>query len=222
MKKHIIIFGGSSFLAQEVFKNFKKKKINITSFSRKKKVNNHKTDYSLKSIIKLLSNKIKNDETPVFVFFNSIPDNSIFKNFLEKDIKKIIEINLTMPIILTNGLLKKYFFQKPKFIFISSSRALKGDKGIALYSTTKNGIKSFSRNIALEYANYGIVSKVIHLGLFKGGLKDKLSIHSNTKILKNTFNGEYLKIKQLINTLEFAINDTGGNGSEIFCDKRYI
>ena len=82
MKKHIIIFGGSSFLAQEVFKNFKKKKINITSFSRKKKVNNHKTDYSLKSIIKLLSNKIKNDETPVFVFFNSIHDNSIFKNFL--------------------------------------------------------------------------------------------------------------------------------------------
>ena len=214
MKKHIIIFGGSSFLAQEVFKNFKRKKIKITSFSRKKKTNNHQTDYSLKSIINSLSNK--------FVFFNSIPDNSIFKNYLEKDIKKIIEINLTMPIILTNGLLKKYFFHKPKFIFISSSRALKGDKGIALYSTTKNGIKSFSRNIALEYASYDIVSKVIHLGLFKGGLKDKLSIQSNTKILNNTFNGKYLKIKQLVNTLEFAINDTGGNGSEIFCDNGYI
>ncbi len=37
MKKHIIIFGGSSFLAQEVFKSFKQKKINTTSFSRKKK-----------------------------------------------------------------------------------------------------------------------------------------------------------------------------------------
>tara|TARA_B110000483_G_C17770054_1_gene379472 strand:- start:209 stop:385 length:177 start_codon:yes stop_codon:yes gene_type:complete len=58
--------------------------------------------------------------------------------------------------------------------------------------------------------------------LFKGGLKDKLSIQSNAKILKNTFNGEYLKIKQLINTLEFAIDDTGGNGSEIFCDNGYI
>ena len=222
MKKHIIIFGGSSFLAQEVFKNFKRKKIKTTSLSRREGVNNYKTNYSLKSVIKLLSGKIKNDEIPVFIFFNSIPENSIFKNCLEKDIKKIIEVNLTMPIILTNGLLKKYFFHKPKFIFISSSRALKGDKGIALYSTTKNGIKSFSRNIALEYANYDIVSKVIHLGLFKGGLKDKLSIQSNAKILKNTFNGEYLKIKQLINTLEFAIDDTGGNGSEIFCDNGYI
>ena len=221
MKKHIIIFGGSSFLAQEVFKSFKRKKIKTTSFSRKKKSNNYKTDYSLKSIMKVLSNKIKNDEIPIFIFFNSIPDNSIFKNYLEKNIKKIIEINLTMPIILTNGLLKKYFFQKPKFIFISSSRALKGDKGIALYSTTKNAIKSFSRNIALEYANYDIVSKVIHLGLFKGGLKDKLSLQSEAKILKSTFNGEYLKTKQLINTLEFAINDTGGNGSEIFCDNGY-
>jgi len=222
MKKHIIIFGGSSFLAQEVFKNFKRKKIKTTSLSRREGVNNYKTNYSLKSVIKLLSGKIKNDEIPVFIFFNSIPENSIFKNCLEKDIKKIIEVNLTMPIILTNGLLKRYFFQKPKFIFISSSRALKGDKGIALYSTTKNGIKSFSRNIALEYASYDIVSKVIHLGLFKGGLKDKLSIQSNAKILKNTFNGEYLKIKQLINTLEFAIDDTGGNGSEIFCDNGYI
>ena len=222
MKKHIVIFGGSSFLAQEVFKNFKRKKIKTTSFSRKTITNNYKTNYSSKSIIKVLSNKIKNDETPVFIFFNSIPDNTIFKNYLEKDIKKIIEVNLTIPIILTNTLLKKYFFQKPKFIFIGSSRALKGDKGISLYSTTKNGIKSFSRNIALEYASYDIVSKVIHLGLFKSGLKDKLSTQSNTKILNNTFNGQYLKTKQLVNTLEFAINDTGGNGSEIFCDNGYI
>jgi len=222
MKKHIIIFGGSSFLAHEVVKNFKRKKTKTTSFSKKKITNNHRTNYTPKSILKLLSNKIKKDETPVFIFFNSIADNSIFKNYLEKDIKKIIEVNLTMPIILTNSLLNKYFFQKPKFIFISSSRALKGDKGISLYATTKNGIKSFSRNIALEYASYDIVSKVINLGLFKGGLKDKLSIQSNTKILNNTFNGKYLKIKQLVNTLEFAINDTGGNGSEIFCDNGYI
>jgi len=222
MKKHIIIFGGSSFLAQETYKNFKKKKIRTTSFSKKKIKNNQRTNYSQKSIVKLLSNKIRNNETPVFIFFNSIPDNSIFKNYLEKDIKKIIEVNLMMPIILTNSILKKYFFQKPKFIFISSSRALKGDKGISLYATTKNGIKSFSRNIALEYANYDIVSKVIHLGLFKGGLKNKLSTQSNTKILNDTFNGKYLKIKQFLKTLEFAINDTGGNGSEIFCDNGYI
>ncbi len=222
MKKHIIIFGGSSFLAQEVFKNFKRKKIKTTSFSKKKITNNQRTNYSPKSVIKLLSNKIKIDEIPVFIFFNSIPDSSIFKNYSEKDIKKIIEVNLTMPIILTNSLLKKYFFQKPRFIFISSSRALKGDKGISLYATTKNGIKSFSRNIALEYAGYDIISKTIHLGLFKGGLKDKLSTQSNTKILNNTFNGKYLKIQQLLNTLEFAINDTGGNGSEIFCDNGYF
>jgi len=36
MKKHIIIFGGSSFLAQEVFKNFKKKKL-ISQVSQEKK-----------------------------------------------------------------------------------------------------------------------------------------------------------------------------------------
>jgi len=222
MKKHIIIFGGSSYLALEVFKNFKKKKIKITSFSKKKLPNIIKTNYNSKSILKFLSNKIKSDEIPIFIFFNSIPDNSIFKNNSETNIKKIIEVNLTLPIILTNNLIKKYFFKKPRFLYISSSRALKGDRGISLYSTTKNAIKAFSRNIALEYGSYDIISKVIHLGLFKGGLKNKLSNQSNNKILKNTFNAEYLKISQLINTLEFAIKDTASNGSEIFCDNGYM
>ena len=221
MKKHIMIFGGSSFLAQEVFKNLKKKKIKITSFSTKQIPNNIKTNYNSKSIIKLIASRLKIDETPVFIFFNSIPDNFIFKNASEKHIKKIIKVNLIMPIILTNSLIKKFFFKKPKFIFMSSSRALKGDKGILLYSTTKNAIKSFSQNIALEYGSYNITSKVIQLGLFKGGLKTKLSKQSNNKILNRTYNGNYLKISQLIKTLEFAINDSAGNGSEIFCDNGY-
>ena len=220
MKKHIVIFGGSSFLAQAIYKNYKKK-IKITSFS-KKIPNNFQTNYSASSIQKVLSKRINKNEMPVFIFFNSIPDKLIFKNYNEKSIKKIIEVNIVHPITITNRLLNKYFFKKPKFIFMSSTRALRGDKGISLYSTSKSAIISFSKNLAMEYANYDIVSKVINLGLFEGGLSDKLSQNSNRKILERTFNRKYVNISQFIKTLEFAIKDTTGNGSEIFCDNGYI
>ena len=222
MKKHIVIFGGSSFLAQAIYKNYKKKKIKITSFSKKKIPNNFQTNYSASSIQKVLSKRINKNEMPVFIFFNSIPDKLIFKNYNEKSIKKIIEVNIVHPITITNRLLNKYFFKKPKFIFMSSTRALRGDKGISLYSTSKSAIISFSKNLAMEYANYDIVSKVINLGLFEGGLSDKLSQNSNRKILERTFNRKYVNISQFIKTLEFAIKDTTGNGSEIFCDNGYI
>ena len=169
-----------------------------------------------------MSKRIKDNEQPIFIFFNSIPDESIFKNYYEKDIKKILEVNLIMPIVLTHSLIKKFFFKKPKFIYISSSRALRGDKGILLYSTTKNALKSFSQNIALEYGVYEITSKVIQLGLFEGGLKRKLSTNSNNKILNRTFNQKYVTTSQFIKTLEFSIKDSAGNGSEIFCDNGYI
>ena len=150
MKKHIIIFGGSSFLAKELHKSYKKKN-KLTSFSKKKVPNNFKTNYSINSIQKVLSKRIKNNEMPIFIFFNSIPDKFIFKNYNEKNIREIMEVNIIKPIIITNKLINEYFFQKPKFIFMSSSRAIEGDKGISLYSTSKNAIRSFSKNLAMEY-----------------------------------------------------------------------
>ena len=104
---------------------------------------------------------------------------------------------------------------------MSSSRAKGGDKGITLYSTTKNAISVFSHNMAMEYGKFGLIFKVILLGLFKGGLKNKLSKNNNKKILDRTFNNKYVEVEQLIKTLEFCFNDTASNGTEINCDNGY-
>ena len=58
-------------------------------------------------------------------------------------------------------------------------------------------------------------------GLFKGGLKNKLSNENNKKILKNTFNNNYVEIDQLLKVVEHSIEDTSGNGSEIHCDNGF-
>jgi len=225
MNKKFIFFGASSFIAQEL-----SKKMNLTNnlicLSRKKitnkKIKFFKTNYSLNSVLKILKMNIKKNDQPIFIFFNSISDKKIFIKKSKNDIKKIVHVNLFLPVLLTNIILKKYFYQKSIFLYISSSRGKKGDKGIALYSTTKNAISSFCKSMAIEYGKFGIIFKVILLGLFQGGLKNKLSSKNNRQILENTFNNKYLEINQLIKTIQYSVNDISGNGSEIHCDNGYF
>jgi hypothetical protein len=75
--------------------------------------------------------------------------------------------------------------------------------------------------MAIEYGKFGIIFKVILLGLFKGGLKNKLSNKNNKKILEDTFNNSYVEIDQLLKAVEYSIDDTSGNGSEIHCDNGF-
>jgi len=224
MKKKIIIFGASSHLSSILIEQIKKKYEIIAISSKKidiKKIKFLKTNYNFKSIINFLSLNIKKKDKPIFLFFNSISDENIFIKQDIKSIKKILFVNQTLPIILTNLILKKFFTQKPIFIYMGSSRAQKGDYGITLYSTTKNAISSFVRNMAQEYGKFEVFFRFILLGLFEGGLEKKLNKDSRSKILKRTYNQKYIKINQLIKVIEFAINDTSGNGSELKCDNGY-
>lgn len=220
MNKKIIIIGGESFLAKSV-KKFLNKNYNICSFSRSESKNNKK-NYNLLKITKDLSKTIHKTEQPIFIFFNSITDKNIFIKEDIKNIEKIINVNLTLPITFTNLFIKKFFFQKPKFIFMSSSRAKNGDLGITMYSTTKNSLSAFAKNMAFEYGSYGMNFKVLLLGLFKGGMKNSLSKKTNKKILNRTFNNDYVNINSFLRTLEFAIEDDACNGSDIYCDNGYI
>lgn len=222
--KKIIVFGSSSFLASKIIDKFKKK-YSILSFS-KTKTNydgavNIKTNYNLISIKKVLKKNISSKDELIFLFFNSISDNRIFININSNHIKKIIYVNQILPILITNLILKNYLNQKPKFIYISSSRAKKGDFGISLYSSTKNAISSFVKNMAQEYGKFGIIFRVILLGLFKGGMEKKLKKKNIDKILQETYNSKYVDIKSLIKTLNYSISDESGNGSELNCDNGY-
>ena len=224
MNKKIIIFGASSFIAQEI-SNKLRDNYELICISKKKifnkKIKFIKTNYNLYNIKKILKKNINKKDKPVFIFFNSLSDNKIFIKNSIKEIENIIYVNQLLPILFTNLILKNFFFHKPIFLYISSSRGKKGDKGISLYSTTKNALSSFAKNMAIEYGKFEIIFKVILLGLFKGGLKNKLSNENNKKILKNTFNNSYVEIDQLLKVVEHSIEDTSGNGSEIHCDNGF-
>ena len=129
---------------------------------------------------------------------------------------KIIEVNQKIPFIITQKILKKYTFNKPSFIYLSSSRGFIGAKGAAIYSATKNALEGFARSMAMEYGSLGANFRVVRLGLFKGGLKENFIKKKDTKkILDQTS-------KELINLINFISDDTASNGSSIKCDNGYF
>jgi NADP-dependent 3-hydroxy acid dehydrogenase YdfG len=101
------------------------------------------------------------------------------------------------------------------FIYMSSIRFKKNDNGITLYTTTKNAILSFAKNLNFEYSKFNIAFKVILLGLFKGGLEKNLPKSVRNKILQKYNNGQFCKVADLKKIIDYAINSSHKKNVEI-------
>jgi len=219
MNNKIIIFGANSSIAKKLIAKLKKHYF-VIAFSRKKlkikKVLQYNNNYNCSSIINILKKNIEIGKIrPIFLFFNSLTDKNIFVNSGEREIKDILYVNLTLPILLTNFIIKNFFYTKPIFIYMSSIRFKKNDNGITLYTTTKNAILSFAKNLNFEYSKFNIAFKVILLGLFKGGLEKNLPKSVRNKILQKYNNGQFCKVADLKKIIDYAINSSHKKNVEI-------
>ena len=113
MNKKIIIFGASSFIAQEI-SNKLRDNYELICISKKKifnkKIKFIKTNYNLNNIKKILKKNINKKDKPVFIFFNSLSDNKIF---IKKSIKEIENIIYKSD---TQGFDEELFFSLDKKI----------------------------------------------------------------------------------------------------------
>jgi short-subunit dehydrogenase len=222
-----VVLGSSSYIAKLFVQNISKKNKVISlsrsnSYPRIKNVLTFKTDYSKKSLNKIFNHKIFNTHNITYLFFNSLADHKAFYYLNEKEIKKIININFLQPILFTKQILNTFSNLKINFIFISSSRAISTDEGIAIYSSTKNGITAFSKCMAIEYGKLNKNFRVVSLGIFKGGLKNQLSQKNHNKIMDRTAIKKMISIQQFIKCVRFIEKDTSGNGSIIKLDNGYF
>jgi short-subunit dehydrogenase len=227
MKKKYFIFGASSEIAKNLLDKIRLKN-EVICFSSKKRINKQakvdffKTNYSSSSIENILNQKIDKKNKNVFLFFNAISEQKAFYQLKEKEINKIIDINFSTPIRITNIIIKNHYLRDITCIYFSSSRALHVDKGISLYGSTKIGMESFVKSIALEYGNLGLNFRVISLGLLEGGLEKKITESTRNSIFKRSAIKKKIKIDELHKIIEFIVKDKTGNGSTIKCDNGYF
>ena len=125
MRKKYFIFGGGSYIAKKLITQISKKN-EIVCFSSKKNGNNTvkskikyiKTSYSSKHINQHLKKNINKNKKNIFLFFNGVSENKAFYKLSNNDITKIIKINYIQPVIITQCILKSYFFKQNTVIVI--------------------------------------------------------------------------------------------------------
>jgi short-subunit dehydrogenase len=118
-------------------------------------------------------------------------------------IKHLIDINLTAPIIITNLLLRSLKKTKGHIINISSIEATKHSKFSALYTASKSGLRDFSLCLFEELRKSEVKVTSINPDITKTSFFDDLKFEpSNTK---NT----YLLAKDIAKSVQDVLDSNG-------------
>ena len=227
MKKKIVLFGGSSDLALDLCQKLSDS-FNIINVSSSSTNLNHKNikevklnKYSEKELLKFLLSLNKKDEH-IFLFMNGITDSKAFYKIDSEEISRIIKVNFELPVLITNLIVKNFILKKTKYVYFSSSRALLGDRGISLYSSTKSALKYFAKSLSLEYGQFNHFFYTISLGVFEKGLVKKVKKSELEKIIKRSALNSYVDIDELARAVNYISENDSATGSVLNIDNGYF
>ena len=227
MKKKIVLFGGSSGLALDLCQKLSDS-FNIINVSSSSTNLNHKNikevklnKYSEKELLKFLLSLNKKDEH-IFLFMNGITDSKAFYKIDSEEISRIIKVNFELPVLITNLIVKNFILKKTKYVYFSSSRALLGDRGISLYSSTKSALKYFAKSLSLEYGKFNHFFYTISLGVFEKGLVKKVKKSELEKIIKRSALNSYVDIDELARAVNYISENDSATGSVLNIDNGYF
>jgi 3-oxoacyl-[acyl-carrier protein] reductase len=163
----------------------------------------------------------KNYRQIIFISFATLADKKIITNNTINEIEKIVKLNIISVYYFISKLIKLYLGKKISIILIGSSRAIVGDKGISLYSISKNSMHSLAKSLAIEYGNLNVRANVISLGLFKTELWNKLSPNLKKKLIEKTSVRRMGTIHELNSTIKYVSNCNYLNGCILNLDGGY-
>ena len=225
----IILIGASSGIGKEIINElikyddviatYNKNKINFVN-KNKKKYYEFKLDISneknIQKFIKKIEKFLKN------ITFINLATTSIDKLICDlnsKDILKTFRINTFSNILFSKYIIKKMIRDKyGRFIFLSSTRALRGDIGISLYAITKTSLSSLSNCITKEYSKFGITSNVLSLGYFNTPLMRNINEKIKKKLIEQIPTQKLGKTKNITTVIKMIIKNKYVNNANISID----
>ena len=137
----------------------------------------------------------------------------------KEDVTKTFETNIFSNIYFAKFLTKTMVNDKwGRFIFFSSSKAVKGDVGISVYASSKSSLTGFSNSLSKEYARFNITSNVISLGYFEGASWHRLNIEKQKELLKEVPSKKIGNVNNIFNAIDLIIKSDYITGSQIYID----
>ena len=224
-----IIIGASSGIGQKVLQNLANEDDILAIYNSKKPKIKNKTKKKIKYLkINLLK---KNNYEKIFKKYKNklkkitcinlaaLTLDKMLPNISEEEITKVYDVNVFSNILIAKALLKYMIEDKwGRFIHFTSTKALQGDLGISIYSSSKSSLIGFSNSLAKEYGRYRINSNIISLGYFDSPLWNRLNENKKKELLKEVPSLKIGKIKDIIKTIKYIKNTDYLNGANIKLD----
>ena len=206
----VLITGASRGIGKSLFRAYSNLGANVigTTTDKKKIINknflevNFENEESTNSFYKKIKKLKKID-----ILINNAGINKIssIQNLDEKSLKKILNVNLLAPILLTKIVSKKMIKRKSGYIInIGSIFGHISKSQRSSYSAAKAGLEGFTKAASLDLAKYGILVNSVCPGFVKTDLTKKiLGLNKIKQLEKEIPLGRLSSSEEIVNLIIF-------------------
>lgn len=137
----------------------------------------------------------------------------------ERDIHLALTLNLESVIVLTRTCLKAMIAHRHgSIINISSVNALRGHKGLSVYSATKAALLGFTRSLASEVGPQGVTVNAIAPGFFESDMVGHLTDAQRARIIRRTPMRAMCTTQDIVDSARFLLSTRAITGQTLSVD----
>ena len=169
----------------------------------------------------LCKNLIKSYGVPWAIVNNAaIGGDGILSTMHEKDIEKIIDINLKAPIFTKYMSRQMLINRKGRVINISSIIANTGFSGLSVYGATKSALIGFTKSLSRELGKYGITVNAVCPGYMETAMTEGLNDSKLESIINRSPMKSLASKDDVARLVSFILDETNGHitGSSFVVD----
>ena len=134
-------------------------------------------------------------------------------------LQQALAVNLEGVIALTRGCVKGMLAaRRGSIVSVSSVNALRGHKGLSVYSATKAALHGFTRSLARELGPQNIRVNAIAPGFFESAMVDHLTPGQKSTITRRTPLRRLAEVGDLVGAVEFLLSAPSITGQVLAVD----
>ncbi|MCX4746052.1 SDR family oxidoreductase [Kitasatospora sp. NBC_01287] len=131
----------------------------------------------------------------------------LFLTTSARQMDALINNNLSAPIALAQACARVMSTNNSgQIVNVSSINAIRGFRGVAVYSATKAGLDGFSRSLARELGPLNIRVNSVIPGFFDSDMTTEVTDQNRDRIQKRTPLGRLADIEEIADTVQFIIS----------------
>jgi 3-oxoacyl-[acyl-carrier protein] reductase len=138
----------------------------------------------------------------------AIGTDGVLTTLHEKDIARLIKINIEAPVLLTKYLLRGMLLNKcGRIINISSVVASTGFNGLSVYGATKAAVAGFTKSLAREVGKAKITVNTLAPGFMETDMTSKLQDEKLESIRRRSPSGQLASVEDAAHAVSYLLSN---------------